>query len=98
MPVTGGGSLQASEMLRISHCLDNRHTDGGEVVSLTHRPRSTPRKHIYFYLWQLLLYRAWTDEGLVYIVYITQVKHAGCYIYIYIYIYMYIVTKTLDCD
>jgi hypothetical protein len=32
-------------MLRIPHCLDNRLTDGGEVVSLTHRPRSTPHKH-----------------------------------------------------
>jgi hypothetical protein len=28
-------------MLRIPHC----HTDGCEVVSLTHRPRSTPQKH-----------------------------------------------------
>jgi hypothetical protein len=27
-------------MLRIPHCLDNRLTDGGKVVSLTHRPRS----------------------------------------------------------
>jgi hypothetical protein len=28
-------------MLRAPHCLDNRLTDGGDVVSLTHRPRST---------------------------------------------------------
>jgi hypothetical protein len=26
-------------------CLDNRLTDGGEVVSPTYRPRSTPQKH-----------------------------------------------------
>jgi hypothetical protein len=32
-------------MLRILHCLDNRLTDGGEIVSPTHRPRSTPQKH-----------------------------------------------------
>jgi hypothetical protein len=32
-------------MLRIPHCLDNRLTDGDEVVSPTHRPRSTPQKH-----------------------------------------------------
>jgi hypothetical protein len=32
-------------MLRIAHFLGNRLTDGGEVVSLTHRPRSTPQKH-----------------------------------------------------
>jgi hypothetical protein len=27
-------------MLRIPNCIDNRLTDGGEVVSLTRRPRS----------------------------------------------------------
>jgi hypothetical protein len=32
-------------MLRIPYCLDNRFIDGGKVVSLTHRPRSTPQKH-----------------------------------------------------
>jgi hypothetical protein len=37
-------------MLRIPHCLDNRFTDGGKVVSHTHRPRSTPQKqYVYFY-------------------------------------------------
>jgi hypothetical protein len=34
-------------MLRISHCLDNQLTDGGEVVSPTHRPRSIPHKHYF---------------------------------------------------
>jgi hypothetical protein len=38
-------SLQGCEMLRIPRCLDNRLTDGGEVVSPSHRPRSTPQKH-----------------------------------------------------
>jgi hypothetical protein len=32
-------------MLRISHYLDSRLTDGGKVVSLTYRPPSTPQKH-----------------------------------------------------
>jgi hypothetical protein len=32
-------------MLRITHFLDNRLTDGGEFVSLTRRSRSTPQKH-----------------------------------------------------
>jgi hypothetical protein len=32
-------------MLKIPHCLDNRLTYGGKVVSLTHRPHSTPQKH-----------------------------------------------------
>jgi hypothetical protein len=31
-------------MLRIPHCIDNRLTDGGKVVSLTHRPRSAIQK------------------------------------------------------
>jgi hypothetical protein len=31
-------------MLRIPDCLDSRLTDGGEVVSLTYWPRSTPSK------------------------------------------------------
>jgi hypothetical protein len=34
------GVLQGWEMLRFSHCLDNRLTDGGKVVSLRNRPRS----------------------------------------------------------
>jgi hypothetical protein len=29
------------------HCLDNRLTDGGKVVSPTHRPLSTPHKHYF---------------------------------------------------
>jgi hypothetical protein len=32
-------------MLRIPHCLDNRLTDGGNVVSPTHWPHSTPQEH-----------------------------------------------------
>jgi hypothetical protein len=31
-------------MLMIPHYLDNRLTDGGEVVSLTRRPRFTPQE------------------------------------------------------
>jgi hypothetical protein len=46
--VTGCVGLYGSEMLRIPHCLDKRLTDGGEVVSLMHRPRSTPQKHFLF--------------------------------------------------
>jgi hypothetical protein len=33
-----------------THCLDNRLTDGGKVVSPTHRPHFTPQKHYYFYV------------------------------------------------
>jgi hypothetical protein len=34
-------------MLRIPHCLDNRLTGGGKVVSSMHRPRSIPEKHYF---------------------------------------------------
>jgi hypothetical protein len=33
-------------MLRIPYCVDSPLTDGGGVVSLMRRPRSTPHKHI----------------------------------------------------
>jgi hypothetical protein len=42
--VTGCGGLQVSEILKIPHFLENRLTDGGEVVSLTYRLRTTPQK------------------------------------------------------
>jgi hypothetical protein len=45
LPVTDRGDLQGCEMLRIPHCIDSRLTDGGKVVSLTRRPRSTSQKH-----------------------------------------------------
>jgi hypothetical protein len=41
-------------MLRIPHCLDNRLTNGGMVVSPTHRPRSTPQKHNFFFWWPVI--------------------------------------------
>jgi hypothetical protein len=31
-------------MSRIPHCLDARLTNGGEIISLTRRPRFTPQK------------------------------------------------------
>jgi hypothetical protein len=44
--VTGRGSLQVCEALKIPHCLDNRHIDGGEAGRLMHRQRFTPQKHL----------------------------------------------------
>jgi hypothetical protein len=32
-------------MLKIPRCLDNRLTDGGKIVSLTHLPHFTPQEH-----------------------------------------------------
>jgi hypothetical protein len=37
-------------MLRIPHCLDNGLIDGGKVVSPTHRPHFTAKKHYSFYV------------------------------------------------
>jgi hypothetical protein len=34
IPVTGNGGPHACEISRLPHFLDNRFTDGGEVVSL----------------------------------------------------------------
>jgi hypothetical protein len=34
-------------MLRISHCLHNGLTDGGNIVSPTHRPRFAPQKQFF---------------------------------------------------
>jgi hypothetical protein len=43
IPVTDRRDLQSCEMLEIPHCIHNRLTDGGDVISLTRRPRSTSR-------------------------------------------------------
>jgi hypothetical protein len=40
--VTGRESLQVCETFEVPHFLDNRLTDGGEVVSLTHQPSYKP--------------------------------------------------------
>jgi hypothetical protein len=42
--ITGREGPWGCEMSRLPHFLDNRLTDGGEVVSLTHWPPFTPRK------------------------------------------------------
>jgi hypothetical protein len=43
-PLTDLGGPQGCETSRLPHFLDNRLTEGGEVVSLTRRPPFTPRK------------------------------------------------------
>jgi hypothetical protein len=40
--VTGHGGPDGCESSRLPHLLDNRLTDGGEVVGLTRRPPFTP--------------------------------------------------------
>jgi hypothetical protein len=44
IPVRGREGPQGCETSRLSHFLDNRLTDGGEVVNLTRRPPFTPKK------------------------------------------------------
>jgi hypothetical protein len=44
IPVTGHGGPWGCKMLRFPHFLDNRFTDGSEVVSLMPWPPFTPRK------------------------------------------------------
>jgi hypothetical protein len=43
IPVTGRGGPYGCEMLRFPLYLDNRLTDGGNVVSPTRRPPFTPK-------------------------------------------------------
>jgi hypothetical protein len=52
-------------MLRIPYCLDSRLTDGGEVVRLTHRPRSSPQKHSAFVSVTRFCYRLSKLQSLV---------------------------------
>jgi hypothetical protein len=49
-------------MLKIPHCLDSGLIDGGEFVSLTHRPSSTPRNIIFLFLYSFLLEAEYTPE------------------------------------
>jgi hypothetical protein len=44
IPVTGRGGLEGCETSRLPYFLENRLTDGSEVVSLTRRSLFTPRK------------------------------------------------------
>jgi hypothetical protein len=46
--ITGRGGLRCCQTSRISHSVDNRLTDGGEVVSLTCRLRFTPREYFWY--------------------------------------------------
>jgi hypothetical protein len=52
-------------MLRIPHCLDNRLTDGGKVIGLTHRLSSTPQKHYFSAFGTHSCYRLSKLQGLV---------------------------------
>jgi hypothetical protein len=59
-PVTGREGPWRCEMSRLSHFLDNRLTDNGEVVSLTLRPPFTPKENS----WYSFLLEAESTPGL----------------------------------
>jgi hypothetical protein len=48
IPVTGRRGLYGCETSRIPHFLDNRFTEGGEVVRLTRRPRLIPQEDSWY--------------------------------------------------
>jgi hypothetical protein len=48
IPVTGRGGPQGCETSRLPHFLDNRLTDGAEVVSLTRRPPFSPQEDSWY--------------------------------------------------
>jgi hypothetical protein len=48
IPVTGRGGPLGCETPRLPHFLDNRPTDGGEVVSLTRWPPFTPEEDSWY--------------------------------------------------
>jgi hypothetical protein len=48
IPVAGHGGPYGCETSKLPHYLDNRLTDGGEVVSLTCRPPFTPQEDSWY--------------------------------------------------
>jgi hypothetical protein len=63
IPVTGRGGLYGDD--EIPHCLDNRLTDGGKVVSPTYRPHFTLQKHYFSASDTKLCYRLNKPQDLV---------------------------------
>jgi hypothetical protein len=49
IPVTVRGGLKGCGTLTIPHCLDNRLTYGGKVVSLKRRQHITPQNIIFLF-------------------------------------------------
>jgi hypothetical protein len=65
IPVAGRGGLQGCKMLRIPHCLDNRLTNGGKVVSPTHRPLLYSPETLFLCFWYSFLLGLVKPQGLV---------------------------------
>jgi hypothetical protein len=58
LSITGRGSVKGCETVKIGQCLYNRFIVGVKFLSITHRPRSTPQKYFYFFLWYSFLSEA----------------------------------------
>jgi hypothetical protein len=63
LPVTGCGGLNVCKIFRFSHSLDKWLTDGGEVISPIHRPRSASQRHLLFLSLVLIPVRGWAAAG-----------------------------------
>jgi hypothetical protein len=59
IPIIGHEGSYDCETSRLPHLLENRLTDGGEVVSLTRRPPFTPQENS----WYLFLLEAESTPG-----------------------------------
>jgi hypothetical protein len=62
------------EILRIPLCLGNRFTDGGKIISLTIRLRSTPQKHYVSSSGTYFCYRLSKPQGLLRLEGISKLK------------------------
>jgi hypothetical protein len=58
IPVTSREGLSGCKMLKIPHCLDNRLTDGGKVVSPTIRPLLYSPETLFLCFWYSFLLEA----------------------------------------
>jgi hypothetical protein len=61
--------------LSIPHCLDNQHTNGGKVVSLTRRPQSTHQKQILSASGTHFCYSLSKHQGVVRVVGLIKLKN-----------------------
>jgi hypothetical protein len=72
IPVTGRGGPSGYETSRLPHFLDNRLTDGGEIVSLRRRPPFGPQEYSWY---SFMLEAESTPRGIVRLEGLGQLKN-----------------------